>query len=109
MGERHTVDVCVEGVQPLLLVQLRDAVHDHLVSVVVEQDVDPAHLLDSLIDNLLAVLLALEVRGVQVALLPVLLDRLLRLLRVLLFLGQVCDEGVCALHGEEDSCGSPNA
>ena len=104
-----TVDVGVERVVPLLLAQLRDAVHDVLVRVVVEEDVDAAHLLERLIDDLLADLLLLEVGLEEVHFAAVLLHVLLCVLRVLGFFGEISEKGFGAFHGEEDCRGSAYA
>lgn len=96
-----TMDVGVKGVQPLLLTQLEDVVLDHLVGVVVEEDVDVTQLLQCRFDHLFACLLGLEVGFESVALSAVLLDQLDRVFCVLLLLWQVCDETVCTFHGEE--------
>ena len=99
-----TVNVSVESVLPLLLRQIENAVHNHLVRMVVEQDVDAAHLAQRLVHNLLAVGLLLQIHSQQVDLAAVALDFLLRLLGVLLLLRQVRDQSLGALHGEEDGC-----
>ena len=86
-----------------------DIVDHHLVGVVVDQDVNATHLLDSLVNDLLAVLLRLEVHGESVALLSFLLNHLLGVLCVLFFFGEICNEAVGSLHGEQHSDGASNA
>lgn len=95
-----TVNVSLERKLPLLLSDIQNTPRHHLIRMVVEQDVNGTHLAHCLLDHFLAVLLLLEICGVEVTLLAVLLNRLLRLLRVLLFFRQIGDEAVCALHGE---------
>lgn len=104
-----TVDVRVECVLPLLFAQLQDTRLRQLVGVVVEQDVDGAHLLQCLLDRLLAVVLVFEVGREEIALLTVFLHVALRLLGILLLFWQIDDEAVCTLHGEENSSCLANA
>lgn len=104
-----TVDVGVEGVEPLLVADLEDRVLHHLVGRVVEQDVDRAKLVHGLVNHLIAVLLLPEVGWEGVALAAVLLDLLLGLLRILLLFLQVRNQHVGALHGEENGSAATDA
>jgi hypothetical protein len=92
-----------------ILIKVFDILDHHLIRMVVYQDVYATHLLDSLLNDLLAVLAVLQVGRVCVALLSLLLDQLDGLLRIVLLLGQVGDEAVGALHREEDGHGASNA
>lgn len=92
-----------------LLAQLVYVALDHLVRGVVKEDVDAAHLLERLVDDLLAVVPARQVGGEKVALAAVRLHDALRLLRVLLLVGEVDDEGVGAFQGEQDGGGPADA
>lgn len=103
------VDVGVEGELPLLLSKILDILDHVLVGSVVDKNVDSAHLLDSGIDNLLAVLLLLEIDLEQVTLAAVCLDLLLGDLCVLLLDLEVGDQAVGALHGVQDGNGATNA
>lgn len=82
-----------------ILCELCDTVDHVLISGVIHENIDGAHLLHSLIDNLLAVLLLSDISGEKVAFLSLLFHHLLRVLGVLLFFGQVRDKAVGALHG----------
>ena len=103
------MNVGVERVLPLLLRQIMDVIDHHLVSVIVEQNVNRPHLLQSLLLDFLAVVLIFEVCRVEVALAAMLLHEFFRLLCVLLLFWQVGDEAVCALHGEEHCGGTADA
>lgn len=76
--------------------------HNHLISVIVEQDVDSAHLAQRLVNHLLAVRLLLQVDSQEVNLAAIALNLLLRLLSILLLLRQVRNQRLCTLHGEEN-------
>lgn len=76
--------------------------------MVVDQNVNATHLLDSLVDDLLTVLLRLQVNGESVAFLALLLDQLLCVLCVLFFFRQIRNEAVGSLHGEQNSDGAAN-
>lgn len=65
-------------------------------------------MLDSLVNDLLAVLLRLQVNGESVALLALLLDQLLCVLCVLFFFGEIRNEAVGSLHGEQNGDGTAN-
>lgn len=104
-----TVDVGVEGVEPLLVGDLEDGLLHHLVGVVVEQDVDSAELVHGLVDDLVAVLLLSQVGREEVALAAVFLDLLLGLLCVLLLVLQVRDQYIGTLHGEENGRAAADA
>ena len=103
------VDVGVEGELPLLLGEILDVLDHVLVGGVVDEDVDGTHLLESSVDNLLAVLLLLEVDLEQVALAAVCLDLLLCDLCVLLLDLEVGNQAVGALHGVQNGDGAANA
>lgn len=105
---RLTVDVRLKGMLPLLLAEIQNTIHLHLIRMIVEQNVDAAHLAQGLIDSLLAVLLLLEVDRIKVALLTVLLHELFGLLCVFLFVRQIGDEAIRALHCKQDGCCSAN-
>jgi hypothetical protein len=77
-----------------------DVVDHHLVGVVVDENVNATHLLDCLVNDLLAVRPLFKVDCQSVALLSLLFNHLLGVLCVLLLLGEVGDEAVCALHSE---------
>jgi hypothetical protein len=102
------VDVGSKGELPLLLGEILDVLNHVLVGGVVDKDVDGTHLLESVVDNLLAVLLLLEVDLDQVALAAVCLDPLLGLLCVLLLDLEVGEQAVSALHGVQDGDGATN-
>lgn len=95
------MDVRIKRMQPLLLRNLRDILRHHLIRMIVKQDIDSPHLAHRLFHNLLAIPLLLQIRRIQMTFPAVVLYELLRLLGIFLLLGQVCDEAVCALHGEE--------
>lgn len=85
-------------------------VFDHvLVCSVVDEDVDGAHLLQSGVDNLSAILLLLEVDLDEMAFGTVLLDLLLSLLSVLLLDLKVGNQAVGSFHGEHDGDGTANS
>lgn len=98
---RLTVDVRVKGLQPLLIRQAQDIILHHLKRVVVEQDIQATHYLNSFLNGLYAVLLLGEICGEQVAFRSLGFDLLLGVLGILLFLWQVRDEAVSSLHGEK--------
>lgn len=100
------VDVGVEGRQPLLLRQIMDIINSLLHSMIIEQNPDRAHLLHRSINDLLARLLALQVRLVNITLNTMFLDLGLRVVGVLLLGGEVRQEDVGALHGHEDGGGT---
>lgn len=102
------MDVRLKCVLPLLLAEIQDTVHLHLVRMIVEQDVDPAHLAHCLINNFLAVLFLLEIGGVEVTLLAILLHKLLGLLSIFLFVREIGDEDVRTLHCKQSGCSSAN-
>jgi hypothetical protein len=79
-----------------------------LTRCIVEQDVNPAHLLQGEIHSLPAVLAGLEVDGNQVALRSVLLDALLRVLRIYFLLGQVHNRTLGSLHGKQYGARGPD-
>jgi hypothetical protein len=85
-------------------------VNSHCSSVggVVDKDVDGAHLVESRVDDLLAVLLLLEIALDQVALAAVCLNLLLGLLCVGLLDLEVGDQAVSALHGVQDGNSTTN-
>jgi hypothetical protein len=93
-----TVDVGVEGLEPLVLWNVQDGVLHHLERVVVDKDVDGAHVLQRLVDGLLASFGRSEIRLVQVDLAAAVLDHLLRVVGVGLLFGEVCDHDFCAFH-----------
>jgi hypothetical protein len=103
------VDVGGESELPLLLGEILDVLDHVLVGGVVDKNVDGPHLLESGIDDLLAVLLLLEVDLDQVALAAVCLNLLLGLLCVLLLDLEVSDQAVGALHGVEDGNSTTDA
>jgi hypothetical protein len=84
-----------------LLIQILDVFDHHLVSMVVDEDVNATHLLDSRLDDLLAVLALFQVGRVCVALLTLFLDKLHGLLCIVFLLRQVCNKAVGTLHGVE--------
>lgn len=84
-----------------LLGELVDVLLNHLIRSIIKKDVHAAHGIDCLIHRLLAVLPLAQVRGEQVALATVRLDQLLGLLGVLLLVGQIRDQGISTLLGEE--------
>lgn len=102
------VNVGVEGELPLLLGEILDVLDHVLVGGIVDKDVDGAHLLESGVDNLLAVLLLLEVDLEQVALAAVCLDLLLGDLCILLLDLEIGDQAVGTLHGVQDGNGATN-
>lgn len=103
------MNVGVKSVQPLLLAELEDILPHHLIRMIVEQNINPSHSSNSRLHHLLAIRPLLQISGVQMALASILLHQRLRPLRILLFLREVGDEGVCTLHSEEDGSGATNA
>ena len=91
-------DVELEGVLPLLVGDLLEALARHLIGGVADQHVDLAELLDRLADHGPAVGGVVQVTRHQH-----------RLAGVLLLLGQVGDEHVGALAGEGDRHGTADA
>ena len=89
--------------------QVGDVLPHHLIRGIVDEDIKAAQRRHSLIHNSLAVLLRGEVRGVEDAPAAVLLDQALGFLRVVFFRGQVGDEAVGALHGEQHGDGAPDS
>ena len=89
-----------------VLWEVFDGVFHVLVGSIVDDDVDLAHLGEGLLNNLLAVLLLGDVGRKQVAFSSVLLDLLLCFLGVAVFVGEVVDQNICALHGVENSNGT---
>lgn len=86
-----------------------DTVDHVLVGCIIHKNVDGAHLLKSLVDELLAVLLLPNVGGEQIAFPSMLFDELLGLLGICLLLGQVCNDAISSLHSVHDRYGSANA
>jgi hypothetical protein len=103
------MNVRVERLDPLVLGQIFDVLHHHLVRMVVDKNVNATHLLDCLVNHLLAVLAVRQIGCVCVACLTLLFDELDSLLGVFFLLRQVRDEAVCAFHGVEDSDGASDA
>jgi hypothetical protein len=99
--------LCIIGIIHLL-VKILDLGNHVLICVVVDKNVNCAHLLQRLVDNLLAVLAVLQVSCECVALGALLLNQLLGLLCILLLLGQVGNEAVGTLHGVKDGCCAAN-
>jgi hypothetical protein len=77
--------------------------------MVIDKNVNAAHLLDCLVNHLLAVLAVRQVGRVGVACLALLFNELDGLLCVFFFLGQVRDEAVSAFHGVEHGDGAADA
>lgn len=102
------VDVGSKGELPLLLGKILDVFDHVLVGGVVDKNVDGTHLLESVVDDLLAVLLLLEVDLNQVALAAVCLDSLFGLLCILLLDLEVGEQTISALHGVQDGDGATN-
>lgn len=100
--EEEGVNVCGEGVDPLVFGEVVDLLDHHLVAVVQDEDVDVAHQLQCLLDNVLAGLVASEIGGDAVQLASLLLHESDGLLSILLLLWQVDDRALCALHGVQD-------
>lgn len=120
------VDVGVEGAEPLLSVSLpsenspgkrkehilgdfRNVVLHHLVGGIVDQDIETAELTDGLVDGGFAIARAPQVRGQQVHLTAILFHLSFGLLCILFLFGQVGNERVSTLHGEEDGHRPSNA
>lgn len=78
----NSLNVSVEGVDPLILLEIGDILDHVLEGCVVHKDIHSSHLLDGSVNDFLAVLTARKVGCHQVALAPVFLDTFLRVLRV---------------------------
>lgn len=77
-----------------------------MVGGVVDDDVDGSHVGQGLVDEFLAYLLGPQIAGEQVAFAATLLDFLLGDLGIALFLGEVIDQAIGALHGIENGDGT---
>ena len=104
-GKGHTVNIGVEGMDPLLFRYVQYTLLLHLICMVVEQYVDSTHLAQGLVNHFLAVFLSLEICGIEVTFLSLRFDIALRLLCVFFLVWQVGDKAVRAFHCKQDSCG----
>jgi hypothetical protein len=95
------MDVCVKRLDPLVLRNVQNGVLHHLERMIVDKNINSAHLLQRRLDRLLARLRRPQVRLEQVDLAATVLDHLLGLVGIRLLLGEVCDEDFGALHGVE--------
>lgn len=101
------MNVGVECVFPLVLTELVDITGHHLIGVIIEQNVDGTHFAQCLFNYFLAIVLVFQVRGVEMALRAVLLRIAFGLLGIFLFIRQVGNEAIRALHCEKNGSGSP--
>ncbi len=106
--EEERMDVGVEGVQPLVLGEIIDALLDFLGAVVQDQDVDGAHQLSCLLSNGLALLHLSQVGSNEVQFAALLLSKTLGLLSILLLLWQVNNGRLSTLHGIKDGGSTSN-
>ena len=95
--EEHAEDVGLERPPQLVLVDVGDVLVGMLLAGIVDEDVEPAELLDRLPDGPFAELLVADVAGDRDRSAAFLLDDLLRLLRIVM-LAQIkdCDVGAFA-------------
>lgn len=94
------MNVGIKRLDPLLLRDVQNGILHHLERMVVEQDIDRAHILQRLVDSLLASIRSPQICDVKVDLAATLFNHLLGRVRVFLLLLEVCDHDFCALHGE---------
>jgi len=80
--EEHAEDVGLEGAAELVLVDLRDVLGPMLLAGIVDEDVEAAELVDSLLKGLLAKLLVADIAGDGQRFPPFVLDNLLGLVRI---------------------------
>ena len=103
------MDVGVESLNPLLLRDIQNGILHHLERMVVEQNVNRAHVLQRLINSLLTRIRTPQISHMQVDLAAALLNHLLGEIRIFLLGFEVCDHDFCALHSEQHSGSTADA